>query len=79
MVVGDLKRNTLIEARGYKYKGQGKVQEIALNQVFKDIDNYDQLLKAYREKTMLERLGRDGSVVEKIAHFKLLSLASCMD
>jgi cell wall-associated NlpC family hydrolase len=79
LIVVDVNKNTLIEARGYKYKGQGKIQEIALNQVFKKIDSFDQLVDAKNAKRSLERLGADGSVVEVIKNFKLLSMRSIME
>jgi len=79
MVVADLNNNTLFEARGRVYNGQGKIQEIALNQVFKGIDTYDQLVKQYHDKKPLYRLGNDNEVVQTWPEFKLLKLASIWD
>ena len=79
MVVADIAKNTLIEARGYKYKGQGKVQEIVLNKVFKKIHTFDQLVAARNAKQPLQRLGDDGSIIETIKNFKLLSMRSIME
>jgi len=79
LVVADLKKNTAIEARGYKNKGYGKIQEIELKKLFKGVRTFDDLARLYHDKIPLERLGSDGLVVETVAHFKLLSLASCME
>lgn len=79
MVVADIAKNTLIEARGYKYKGQGKVQEIELNKVFKKINSFAQLENAWRNHQSLERIGEDGSIIERIKNFKLLSMRSIME
>lgn len=75
MVVADITRNTIIEARGYK-KGQGKVQEIALDKVFKNIKTFKQLAKVWRDTKPLERLADDGTHFETIKQFKLLSMQS---
>ena len=45
MIVADLEKNTLIEARGYKH-GYGKVPEIKLKKVFKNIKTYHDLQQA---------------------------------
>ena len=46
MIVADLTNHTLIEARGYDH-GYGKVQEIPLNEEFKGINTYRDLIDAY--------------------------------
>ncbi len=72
MVVADLGRHTLIEARGYD-SGYGKVQEIPLHEMFKDIKTYDQLVDCYLKKTEIERLNKDGGV-QATVQVKLLKL-----
>lgn len=79
LIVADTNKNTVIEARGYKYKGQGRVQEIALNKIFKGIHSFEDLVKAWHAKQPLERLSDDGSIIEIIKHFKLLSMQSIME
>lgn len=73
MIVGDLKRNELIEARGYG-GGFGKVQVISLDKYFANVKNYDELLSAYREKKPLIILKKDGTVQLIVEQFKLLKL-----
>jgi hypothetical protein len=75
MVVGDTKKNTLLEARHYGH-GYGKVHELPLSKVFKNIETYDQLKQAFLENKPLQRLHKDGTVAQTIPSFKLLKLAS---
>ncbi len=78
MVIADTEKHTIIEARAYN-NGAGHVQEIPLSAAFKGITTYDELLAAWRNGQTIERLGDDGAVIERIADFKLLSLASTFD
>lgn len=75
MVVSNLEKNLLIEARGYSHDF-GIVQEIELAKVFKGINTYQQLLDAHNAHTSLTRLNRAGQEVEYIPHFTLLKLES---
>ncbi len=75
MIVSDLERNTLIEARGYDHDF-GIVQEIALEKVFKDMKTYKDLIHAFYMHQPLTRLNKSGKTVETITHFKLLKLES---
>jgi cell wall-associated NlpC family hydrolase len=75
MVVSDIKRNLLIEARGYPH-GYGIVHEIALEKVFKNIKNYKQLMDLYFAKGSLERLDCKNQAVETISKFALLKMES---
>lgn len=75
MVVGDLQKNTIIEARAYKY-GYGKVHEIALAEVFEGITTFDKLVKALNNKETLKRLNRDGSFAHNVKDYKLLAMSS---
>ncbi len=75
MVVANLQKNTLIEARTYDH-GYGKVHEIELNKVFKDIRTYNDLKKAFFNKKKLSRIDKNGNIADRFPHFKLLSLAN---
>lgn len=75
MVVADVAKNTLIEARGYSH-GFGKVHEIGLDKVFYGIRSFDQLVECYRSGKMLQRIDSKGAIVNKIDNFKLLSMES---
>jgi len=74
MVVSDLKKNRLFEARSSVYGGQGKLQEISLDKVFHGMTTYDKLIEAYHQKEPLNRLDKDGNIVQKCYDFKLLKL-----
>jgi hypothetical protein len=74
MVIADLKNHTLLEARGYPH-GYGKVQELPLEKVFKDIATYEQLLAAYRNKKTVYRIDREGNVRDTIQTMKILRVA----
>ncbi|MEX0849823.1 MAG: hypothetical protein WD055_06335 [Candidatus Dependentiae bacterium] len=76
MAIGSLTNNTVIEARHYSH-GYGKLHEIPLQEIFKGIKTFDQLFDAVNKKQILQRLNKDGSVVQKIYDTKLLSMASC--
>lgn len=75
MIVSDLKNNMLIEAGGYNY-GHGKTHEISLKKMFKNINTYYDLIKAYNDKKPLERLNTKGEVGGTYKNFKILSLES---
>lgn len=74
MVVSDIKNNKIIEARSH-YHGFGKLHEIRLNKVFKEIYSYKELFKACKEKKMLSRLDSTGKEIMKIKP-RLLSLTN---
>jgi cell wall-associated NlpC family hydrolase len=76
MAIGSLKDNTVIEARHYSH-GYGKLHEIPLQEIFKSIKTFEQLFDAVSKKQTLERLNKNGIVVQKIDDTKLLSMASC--
>ena len=73
MIVGDLEKNTLIEARSYRH-GYGKVQEIELKKVFKNIETYHDLQQALLGKKPLQRMDKNGKIRETFKNFKLLQL-----
>lgn len=78
MIMADAKKNTMIEARGYDH-GYGKVHEIPLKEQFKDIQTYQNLVDAYRQKKPLVRLNKSGDVVQTIKNYTLFTLASAWD
>lgn len=75
IVVSDVEKNLMVEARGYS-SGYGKVQEISVKQMFKDMNTYADIIKAYKNKQKLERLNSAGQVADsvKITLFKLNSV-----
>lgn len=75
MIVSDIKNNKIIEARGYS-SNYGIVHEIPLEEIFKNIKTYNDLIKAYHHQTPLIRLNREQQEVEEIKKYKILKLAS---
>ncbi|MCL4361353.1 hypothetical protein M1446_03290 [Candidatus Dependentiae bacterium] len=73
MVISDVKRNKLIESCGYCV-GYGKVHELPLNKVFKDIENFEQLKKAFFNNEPLIRLDSKGEIFREIKKFKILKM-----
>lgn len=58
MVISDITHNKLIEAAGYK-AGYGKVQSLRLDQRFKNIATYGDLVRAYYNKQGLSMYSRE--------------------
>jgi hypothetical protein len=75
LVVADLSKHTVIEAGAYDY-GYGKVQEIAISKIFKNIANFDDLQQQYYQKKPLERLDKHGTVLDTYSEVKLFKFAS---
>ena len=75
MVISNIKKNLLIEARSYAH-GYGIVHEVPLDRVFKGITSYDQLIDFFFKKKPLVRLDAFGKSAEAIAHYKILKMAS---
>ncbi len=73
MIVSDIKNNLLIEARSYHH-GYGKVQEIALENVFKNIKTYEELFDAWRTKKPIVRIDNNGNSKEELTRYTFLSL-----
>lgn len=73
MLIADLNRNTIIEARGYTH-GYGKLQEIPISEEFEGIETIQQLVEAMHAKKALKRLEKKGTVIATIPHYKLLKL-----
>lgn len=79
MVVSNIEKNLLIEARSCLYDGQGKLQEIALNKVFKNVNTYKQLIDICMNKKPLYRMGKKGNVEKKIDDCKIFTFLSVWD
>lgn len=75
IIVSDVKKNLCIEARHYDH-GFGKIHEIHIKKLFKNIDNFDKLLEAFKNKASLERLNKENKVAQIIPKFKILKLKS---
>ncbi|UNE35516.1 hypothetical protein KG892_00615 [Vermiphilus pyriformis] len=73
MVISDLIHHKAIEARDYD-AGYGKIHEVDLRHVFKDISTYDELISTLESKTLLTRLKKDGSVQNEKIKVSLLRL-----
>lgn len=78
LIVADLKRNTIIEARDFS-DGYGKVHEIHLDKVFKDMHTFDDLMTAFREHRPLTRLNHPLGKTKEYETFKILSMESLWD
>lgn len=76
MVISDMKKNLLIEARGYNH-GYGKIHEIPLNQVFDGIETYNDLLNAFHEKKIIKRKDKNGKIRDSFSNLRLFSMESC--
>lgn len=75
LIVSNVKKNMIVEARSYSH-GYGKVHESALNKVFKEINTFSDLIKAYNTQEPLYRLDNNGVVMHSIPTYKILKLSS---
>lgn len=73
MIVSDIAKNLLIEARSYGH-GYGKLHEIPLNQVFDNIETYNDLWNAYKEKKVIKRKDKDGKIRDSFTNLQLFSM-----
>lgn len=74
MVIASIKRNTCIEARSYG-GGYGKVQEIHVQDLYKDITTLEELKDAYLTNKKVELLTFD-KIAKPINDLKILKLKS---
>ncbi len=65
IAISDVDNNLVIEARS-KRDGYGFIQEVPLNEVFRCVNTYADLRKAYQSQTKLNRLDADGKVISQI-------------
>ncbi len=75
MVISDVQNNKIIEARAYE-QGYGKVHEITLSELFKNIDTLEDLAHAIQNKKPIERLDKYGNIVKKINNMRILKLST---
>jgi hypothetical protein len=75
MVVSDVDKNKIIEARAYEH-GYGKVQEIPLHEQFKNMHTFQDLAHAIQNKKAIERFDKQKNIVKKINDMKILKLSS---
>lgn len=78
IVISNIQTNSIIEARGYEH-GYGKVHEITLAEQFENIRTYSELVDAYLKKQPINRLDKQGNVVQIIKDYKILILRSVFD
>ncbi len=77
LIVSDVDKNLIIESVGYPLY-YGKLHELKLNQIFKDINNYAELLSIYLNKGSIKRLNQFGQVFKKINNFSILKFDSIL-
>lgn len=75
VIVSDLQRNLVIEARGYA-AGFGKIHELPIDKMFEGIDSLASLQTAFFQQKPLRLLAADGSLRYEIPVYKLLSFKS---
>lgn len=75
LIVANCQQHTVIEASAYDY-GYGEVHEIPICKVFKGIETLDDLQRYSRHKKPVERLHRNGTVLDTYTDVKLLKFAS---
>jgi cell wall-associated NlpC family hydrolase len=73
MIVSNIKRNEIIEARGYK-SGYGRVHRLKLAECFHGVTTYDDLLKKYYLQQTIQLKDKQETIQEKEYPFKLLKL-----
>lgn len=73
LVVVDVQRNTIVEARSYEH-GYGKIQELPLHKVFNAIAHCDDLLHAYFEQKPLDRIDSTGVTRDRFPQFSIMRL-----
>ena len=78
MIVSDYERGLVIEARGYS-SGWGRLHEISLGQLFKDVETFTELEQLFRDQHPLKIIDKAGNVSRTYETFKLLALDSVWD
>lgn len=78
LVISDINKNLIMESVGYPLY-YGKLHQLELNKVFKDINNYKELLDIYLKNGQLRRLNKFGKIVKTIPKFLILKLDSLYD
>jgi hypothetical protein len=75
VTISSLNDNQIVAASGYTY-GHGQIIRCKLNELFKGVENFAQLLRAYHERQPLEILDKSGAVYKKITEYALLKFNS---
>lgn len=75
MIVSNRDHNLLVEACGYA-SGWGRVREVPMNHLFKNIETCTDLETLFENKQPLKRIDKTGNVSSTYATFKLLALDS---
>lgn len=75
MIISNLAKNLIIEARHYS-QGYGILHEIPLPELFKGINTFSDLKKAYMNQEPLDRLDSNGEIAQTINKFNILRLKS---
>jgi hypothetical protein len=75
MVVSDVAKNLLIEARSYAH-GYGKLQEIPLGNVFENVATYDDLMNIYINKKPIQRKDKQGKIRDTFSNVQLYGMMS---
>ncbi|HLC06816.1 MAG TPA: hypothetical protein VJJ26_01385 [Candidatus Babeliales bacterium] len=78
MVVSDIVKNLLIEARSYGH-GYGKLHEVPISEVFEGIENYKDLTDACFDKKIIKRKDKLGKVRDTFSSLQLFSMTSTWD
>lgn len=73
MIVSDLKKNEVIEVRGYE-SGYGDLHILPLSQCFAGVKSFADLYKAYEEKKPLTLLNKDQKPMRQLEEFLFLQL-----
>jgi hypothetical protein len=75
MVITNLEKNLIVEARGYE-NGQGKVREVPIHEIFLGVKNFNELEQFYHEKRPISVLNIEGNVIMITKGLKILKLQS---
>lgn len=75
VVVSDVKNNRVLESSGYML-GYGKIHELTLEKMFKNITSFQQLKDALHNKAQLIRLNSEGEKFKIIKQFKIMKIRS---
>jgi len=73
VVISDIQKGLLIEARGYNH-GYGILQEIPFSEQFQNIFSMQDLKDAYLHKTQINRLDKRGKIVQTITDLQIMKL-----
>lgn len=74
-VISDITHNRMLGVIGYKF-GYGKVVELELSQLFRNINTYQELIDRYHAEQPLETKKADGTFSRTIKIYKILKLKS---